>query len=230
MERGIYTPLDIPSFQLPFLNSLLIANIPQLVLTFTYYCYNNVLTSMLAAAEYSTYGDSSKPLRVSRPEKDSEQKSTCWLSIPYHYAVPMLLFSTVLHWLISQSFYYISITPDPSEGLGTYSTRSLAYSPLAIFVAILVGALMIFILLCLCFRRFTSRVSLAGTCSAAISAACHPPRDEDLDTAALGQLKWGETVEPPVWAVGRLEGTGNKGHCSFTSMETTKPLATRLYA
>ncbi|KAF9883636.1 hypothetical protein FE257_003108 [Aspergillus nanangensis] len=39
---------------LPMLAFVAIANIPHLVLTCTYYCYNNLLTSMLAAAEYTS--------------------------------------------------------------------------------------------------------------------------------------------------------------------------------
>lgn len=90
------------------LDSVVVANIPQLLITMSYYGYNNSMTTMLAAAEYDSYGVSSKSLRVTWPEKDSQQKSTYWLSIPYQYAVPILVLYVVLHWLVSQSTFYVA--------------------------------------------------------------------------------------------------------------------------
>ncbi|KAJ9492264.1 hypothetical protein VN97_g996 [Penicillium thymicola] len=46
---------------LPTLSSVVIANIPQLIITVSYFFYNSVLTSMLATAEYSSYGQARSP-------------------------------------------------------------------------------------------------------------------------------------------------------------------------
>jgi hypothetical protein len=216
------------------LGSVVVANIPQLILTLSYYCFNNVMTSMLAAAEYDSYAVQYKPLRVTRPVKNSQQRSTYWLSVPYKYAVPILVIYMVLHWLVSQSIYYVLIIPYTTRGEADWDQRvsCLAFSPLLIFCSVLVGSLMICLLIVLAFKRLKSAMPLAGACSAAISAACHPPKDEDPDTIALGPIKWGETMELSSDVIDGFQHDidDGKGHCSFTSLDTVKPKLGKLYA
>lgn len=215
------------------LSAVVYANIPQLVITVSYYCYNAVLTSILAAAEYSSYGVKRKALRVTWPIKDSQQRSTYWLSIPYRYVAPILALYMVLHWFVSQSIFYLMLItylpndqPDPDNTMS-----SVGYSSTPIFLSILVGAVMMVILFALAFRKFKSAMPVAASSSAAISAACHAPKDEDLDMAALGLVKWGQTISPPVWVMERFHGIDDQhGHCSFTSLDTVSPSLTKLYA
>ncbi|KAJ6000823.1 hypothetical protein N7481_001232 [Penicillium waksmanii] len=222
------------SMGLTMLASVVIANTPQLAITISYYCYNAVLTSMLAAGEYSSYGASSKALRVTWPVKGSQQRSTYWLSIPYKYGVPILVLYMTLHWLVSQSiFYLLLITYDPAnEPVPGLEISSLGYSSSPIFLSIIVGSIMVLVLIVLAFRKFKSTVPVTGSTSVAISAACHLPRDEVGETAVLGLVKWGETTMSPDWAMGSFGGIddGQKGHCSFTSLETKKPTLMKLYA
>lgn len=110
------------------------------------------------------------------------------------------------------------------------SVSSINFSPLPIFLALLVGAVMLCLLVALAFRRFKSVMPLAGSCSAAISAACNPPKDE-ADTAVLGPVMWGETVVPSAWVMDHFDkDVERKEHCSFTSLNTARPELTRLYA
>lgn len=214
------------------MGSLVLANTPQLLITVSYYYYNSVLTSMLASAEYSSYGISRKPLRVTWPVKGSQQRSTYWLNIPYLYGVPILLMYMVLHWLVSQSVFYLVFIPYNVRGqpYSRFESRSISYSNLPILCSCVVGFVMVFILIGLAFRKLKSVMPLAGSCSAAISAACHPPRDENLDTATLGQIMWGETITRPAWMTVQFDENGDQsGHCSFTSMDTVTPSLTKLY-
>ncbi|PYI07192.1 hypothetical protein BO78DRAFT_443434, partial [Aspergillus sclerotiicarbonarius CBS 121057] len=153
------------------------------VLTLTYYWYNQILTNMLANAECS-YGVKRKSLRATWPAKDSQQRSTYYLIRPYRYSLPLLVVSILLHWLVSQSFFYDK-------------TSELGFLGLPIFLSLIVGSIMLFALIGLSFRKYPSTILVVGSCSAAISAACHPPKDEDLDNAALGLLMWGETLPMP---------------------------------
>lgn len=216
------------------LDSVVVANIPQLVITMSYYGYNNLMTTMLAAAEYDSYGVSYKSLRVTWPEKDSQQKSTYWLSIPYQYAVPTLVLYVVLHWLVSQSIFYVLRIPYTTQGEAVWSNSisTLGFSPLPIFCALLVGSFMICLLILLSLKRFKSNMPLAGSCSAVISAACHPPKYENPDSIALGLVKWGETRSSSGEVVDgfRREIDDGKGHCSFTGLDTVQPALTNLYA
>ena len=91
----------------------------------------------------------------------------------------------------------------------------LTLSPLALTIGlILVSALVLTGL-----RKFPSGMPLASTCSAAISAACHPPLPED-EEAYMFPVQWG--------VVGRdAEGVE---HCSFTTArDVAAPVAGCLY-
>lgn len=213
------------------LASVVVANIPQLAITISYYCYNAVLTSMLAASEYNSYGANRKSLRVTWPVKGSQQRSTYYLSVPYKYGVPVLILYMLLHYLVSQSIFYILlIAYDPQDVMDTGTTiSSLGYSSMPIFLSILVGTIMVLLLIVLAFRRFKSNMPIPESSSVAISAACHLPKGEDGNVAVLEKLKWGETPVPAAWIVDTFDDE-QKRHCSFSSLEVQKPSLMSLYA
>ena len=66
------------------------------------------------------------------------------------------------------------------------------------------------------FRVYDAGMPLAGSCSAAISAACHP-KQQDKDMSVL-PVKWGAE-----------KTTGPIGHCSFSSFEVDMPIADEEY-
>lgn len=70
---------------------------------------------------------------------------------------------------------------------------------------------------------------LAGSCSAAISAACHPPEDVDKARAAHGELVWGDTGLPMRWQ-NRQDDDVRKGRCSFALLDAKRPSLHKLYA
>lgn len=116
--------------------------------------------------------------------------------------------------------------PDTSSEIS-----SLASSRAPLFISVVLGAFMICVLFGISFRKFKSDMPLAGTCSAAISAACHPLSDEDKENAVLGQIGWGETIPSPAWMTEEAdESPGQRGHCSFTSMEAMRPNPRKSYA
>lgn len=89
-----------------FMRMVLLVNLPQLVLAILYFLYNSTFTCMLAAAEWSRYGQHRKGLRVTSPT--NAQRSTYWLQLPWSYGLPLAIMSSVLHWLISQSIFLAS--------------------------------------------------------------------------------------------------------------------------
>lgn len=110
-------------------------------------------------------------------------------------------------------------------------TNTLGVSPLPIFLACLITWLLFLLLLALAFQRLKSPIPLPGTCSAAISAACHPPREVCTETVALGELMWGETGLPADWGTDESDDDNNRrGHCSFTPLDARQPDLDKLYA
>lgn len=173
----------------------LLANIPQIIVSVAYFLYNNMLTTMLLAAEYNDYAIERKPLRVSWAK--GLQRSTYYLSLPYRYSIPLMICNTILHWLVSQSFFFVEVVLyDMAGELTAERLIACGYSPIALMVAILLGFVMVCIILGMGFRRFRTNMPLAVSCSAAISAACHPPPGDD--DHALKPVMWGETSAPQV--------------------------------
>jgi len=213
--------LAIGSYQTTAANVLayiLLANLPQTNLSLLYLMYNSLYTCMLQADEWSHYAHSRKALRVTSPV--GKQRSTYYLTLPYTYAIPLLFFSGLMHWLVSQSIFLARITVYTLDGVEDTknSIATCGYSSIAIIFVLIVGGIMLLISLATGFRRFKPGIPLASSCSAAISAACHAPRD-DGDAAVL----------PVMWGVVKEEVNG-VGHCSFTSDEVVSPVKTRLYA
>lgn len=59
---------------------VLIANLPQLILSLLYTALNGMWTAMLVGVEWNTYGQEHKGLRTSSPV--GNQRRTYWLSLP----------------------------------------------------------------------------------------------------------------------------------------------------
>lgn len=202
------------------IGSILLANTPQAILSYLYVCYNALFTCMFVQHEVAQYSKIRKPLRVTSPV--SQQRSTFWLQIPYRYAMPLIALSVLLHWMASQSFFVVSITiinkdkePDAARKLST-----CGYSPVAIILTTCIGCIIALGGLVLAVRRFPPGMPLISSCSAAISAACHPPED-DQHCAQL-PVKWGVVQES--------NSVFKVGHITFAGIPVTEPLDGKTYA
>lgn len=83
---------------------------------------------------------------------------------------------------------------DMAGRLTTERLIACGYSPIALMVAILLGFVMVCTILGMGLKHFRTNMPLAVSCSAAISAACHPPPGHD--DHALKPVMWGETSTP----------------------------------
>ncbi|KAI2477405.1 hypothetical protein Ptr902_11030 [Pyrenophora tritici-repentis] len=213
---------NLLNIRTPLLRGVLLANIPQALFSYLYLAFNALYTTMLVAAEWSSYGVDRKTLRVTAPA--GQQRSTYWLGLPYRYAIPMTITSGLLHWLASQSFFkvQIAITDTHTRDIvGEIST--CGYSPIAIILTTVLAS--VIALGGAISRRlwYPAGIPLVGSNSAAISAACHAP-PEDVD-ASLLPVQWGAVTH------GREDGNGNEkiGHCCFSSLPVETPIAGRMY-
>ncbi|OJD36457.1 uncharacterized protein BKCO1_110001 [Diplodia corticola] len=205
------------------LGSVLLANLPQALLSYLYLVFNALYTCMLLTREWTQYLAHRKPLRVTCPA--GRQRSTYWLHLPYRYSAPLLVASGLLHWLASQSLFLVQVTVLAEADRDPAAARQIStcgYSPVAIILTVAVGSLIMLGGLALALRRYPAGMPLASSCSATISAACHPPED-DVDASVL-PVQWGVVREPAGW------GPGEVGHCSFSSFEVKAMVRGRLYA
>ncbi|PLB53494.1 hypothetical protein P170DRAFT_463166 [Aspergillus steynii IBT 23096] len=233
----------IAQIQSTMLANVLLANVPQLIVSISYYFYNALMTSMIVSAEYDSYAlgspgvDSAgnptlrpnKPLRVTGVAEGAQRRSF-FLGLPSQYSLPLMICYTVLHWLVSQSLFYIRVCLYDVHGryVESADVNACGWSPMAIIFALALGGLMFLMPFLMGMRRFRSRIPLAASCSVAISAACHPPMGDSY--AAYGNVVWGEII-PTMGCIGDESESQEKGipHCSFTSQEVRVPSVNTVY-
>ncbi|GME48433.1 hypothetical protein GTA08_BOTSDO06373 [Neofusicoccum parvum] len=100
---GVFTQRSLGALIL----MVLIANFPQAYLSLFYLLFNGLITNMALAGEWSRYAYKRRALRVSEPR--GEQCSTYFLQVPYRIGMPLMVSSTLLHWVISQSVFLANI-------------------------------------------------------------------------------------------------------------------------
>lgn len=122
---------------------------------------------------------------------------------------------------MSQSLFLALVDVVDSNGEldDSNSISTVGYSCIPIFFAIIVGVVAVTAGVLNGFRRYNASIPLVGSCSAAISAACHRPSDDS--SASQLPLKWGCI---------NTDSGNNIGHCSLSSFEVTAPEDGLFYA
>lgn len=107
--------------------------------------------------------------------------------------------SGMLHWIASQAIFLARVEIRPiSPELSRYKMpdarfiSTAGFSTIGIIFMIPAGGITILAALMLGFRKYRNDMTLAGSCSAAIAAACHP-RETEEENAVLRPLMWGDT-------------------------------------
>jgi len=207
------------------------ANSFQVLVSSLYLFYNNILTHQLIAAELLNFLREKKTLRVSFPQH-SLQRSSYFLSLPWRYALPLMLGFITLHWLVSQSVFTVQTTAygPGQDGAPIPSTNAsrLGYSPLGILLTTIVGAVLILALVVNSCRRYKSvvpaRLPRMATDSNTIRALCcsaNEDREAHLYPVQLGIVVRGLEGEIPDGCEGRLAFS--------TDTEMVEPEGGRLY-
>ncbi|KAF7586419.1 hypothetical protein BBP40_008926 [Aspergillus hancockii] len=204
------------------ISNTLVANTPQLIFPILYFAFNGIFTTMTLAAEWSRYANHQKGLRVSS-NPELSQRSSYFLSLPYRFALPSLAFSAVLHWLTSQSLFLVGIKSYTAalERNPKRDVPTCGHSSPATVSSIAVGVMMIVWLVGFSFKRVGSGMPVAGSCSLAIAAACHPTLTFVGEDYAEEEGKLGTELLPVGWGVTYVDADG-EGQCSFAS-EVTMP-------
>jgi hypothetical protein len=185
-----------------------LANMPQLFLSFAYLNINTICTSMACAQEWNRLATSRKYLRVTKPV--GQQRSTYFLQLPYRWSIPLMAISGILHWLLSQTFFLVRI-----DYFGSASASFISrcgFSVLCLMVFIGVALLLLTAIGVIGFWKMPMKMPIAGSCSLAISAACHPLADE-IDPQ----------LEMVQWGVVKVREGEDHGHCSLSSKPVTEP-------
>ncbi|KAL8879876.1 MAG: hypothetical protein Q9198_002600 [Flavoplaca austrocitrina] len=214
------------------LTLIFVANSPQLILSIVYFSYNGLITFMLMADEWSGFSSERKGLRVT--SASGAQRSTYRLQIPYRYAVPLITVSVVMHWLVSQSLYVSILKYYDQDGVYEYDLIwGCGFLPRAILITICLGVVVLMVGIVMGFRKYKPGIPLVGSCSSAISAACHPPQGDDKPSRKA--VRWGSCGPTSTLGMTRdnstlSSGESEIGHCSLTSFSVEPPVEGALYA
>lgn len=212
--------------------NLLVANAAQLVISMVYLSTNSLLSAMTLAVEWSRFAVQRRGLRVSSSPQVAQRRSY-FLSLPTYFTLPFMLLCALLHWLISQSLFLFSVEAYSVDHVRDTSSDLItcAFSPVAIVSAVSVAVAIALCVSGLACRHFASGMPVAGSCSLAIAAACHPYFDPNyLGGDRIAEIQFfGEDVAllPLKWGAVRLEGA--LGHCTFSADEVDVPVEGRVY-
>ncbi|KAF2023080.1 hypothetical protein EK21DRAFT_95204 [Setomelanomma holmii] len=191
------------------IGGVLLANSPQAVLSYLYVAFNTLYTSMLIGKEWSSYMHERKALRVTTPV--AQQRDTYWLSVPFRYAIPMTITSiTVTGTTTSSNVRLVR----PLEQIST-----CGFSPFAIILSTVTATVIAIGGIATGRMKYPAGMPMASSCSAAMSAACHPPPG-DVD-AHLLPVQWGAVTH------GVNQDNEEVGHCSFSSWPIELPVPGR---
>ncbi|KAI1324847.1 hypothetical protein F5Y16DRAFT_379730 [Xylariaceae sp. FL0255] len=183
--------------------AVLLANSPQIFLAIWYLTFNNLLTRLQLAREWSKLSEGYHPLRVTDPK--GAQFSTYRLQLPYGYSLPLLFLSIGLHWLFSNSIfafvssgsYYIGrdMSTINEPGLPSNTIATVGYSAPSVLLVLVLAVVLILIPPILSLNRLPEGSIITGTNSLAISAACHS-LTRPLDARGGGKSLNGSCSDP----------------------------------
>lgn len=217
------------------LRNIVASNTPQLALAFAYYIWNSQALVMITAKEYDSFAASpdgvdtthyqqpKRSLRMTYAREGTEQRNSHFFTIPLRYWIPMTALWTLLQWLASQTIFFARLDLlSHWLKITEFSISQVGYSVLGMicfFVVSLVVFLWGAVLSC---KNIDNRMPLAATCSAALSAACHP-RHTSLKHFEK-KIHWGVERQG--------EGSLSSGlqRCTFTSLDARYPTFDEIYA
>lgn len=210
--------IPLPKGNRGIMASVLLSNSPQAILSYLYVTYNGLFSCMLLVSEWNGFAHERKPLRVTSPT--GKQRSSYWLQLPYKYGIPLLVMSGMLHLLVSQSIFSarVLVFDYKNEEKTSASIFTAGYSPIAIIIVIILGSIAIIFGILTGSRKCQVGMPLVGSCSAAISAACHH-FSNDPDAALL----------PVMWGTIESEDEDKIGHCCFSSLDVSPPIEGDVY-
>lgn len=228
---GTATPYTTFLFPHPITKTqmALLACLPQLLLATLYLVTNSHLTTYYLSHEFTLYATGPRPLRVSA-SRAGAQTTSLYLTLPRPVSWLLLALFVTMGFVLSQAVFPAIITISPST-TDQSQIIAIALSSHALLVLLALLFALIVMVIGLGLRRAPAAALVSGqekgnplalkggSCSAVVSAKCHP---------ATGELEpWRREL---TWGV-VSEGMGVKeSRCAFSAMSVGAVDVGRPYA
>lgn len=189
-ELSYYRPITLrtPTSNRGLLANLLGLGSMHLAISMTYLLYNHLWSRMLAAAELNAFVKIRGRLRVTLPVRGAQ--STYHLSIKPQFSALLIIALILIHFFTTRALNVVAI--QTYDIMGRYSHQRITYaiSTASAVLALGLGFLMLCALTFGLGRRLHTAMPVLGTCSMAISAACHA----DNVVMSLAQVGYGKNA------------------------------------
>ncbi|KAK9415401.1 putative DUF6536 domain-containing protein [Seiridium unicorne] len=239
--QGVSTPFGISTPYTTFLlpspatesQMALLVCLPQLLLAILYMVTNSHLTTYYVSHELTLFALGPRPLRVSS-DPAGKQTTSLFITLPRPISWALLVLFVAMGFTLSQAVFPAVITLSPSISTSSSDQNQIiavAFSTQALLVLLALLFILIVLVVSLGLRRAPAAalvngqergnplVLKGGSCSAALSAKCHP---------APGEVEpWKQDL---TWGV-VAEGVGmREGRCAFSALSVGAVDVGRTYA
>ena len=120
--------------------------------------------------------------------------------------------SGLLHWLTSQSLFLavVDIRDPVGKSRSQLPRYAVGYSCIAIIFVLTLGVLALVTAAGIGYKRFAAEITTVGSCSAAISAACHAS-DAHPEEIVGKKIGWGDVGSEPYLGIRHLTFSSEEG-------------------
>jgi hypothetical protein len=179
-----YRPLGFPIL-------VMIANSPQIWLSVGYLLWNAQVTRIWMEHEWRSYYRKPHIPRVSQITDEPGVRATRWLQLPYWVTAILMMLSTTMHWLLSQTLMVVEI--NAPDGTKFY----LNYSPFAILCIGTVATVLVLGMTIYYFIPIRTNMPLMAGSARVVFESCRRLRSKLPRTG----IAWGD-ISTSTWLAG----------------------------
>jgi hypothetical protein len=192
-----------PSSMFPLL--VIIGNSPQLWLSFGYLLWNNQVTRIWIEREWRAYYQKCHIPRVSYDTDEVGFRPTRWLQLPYWLTGSLMVISTLMHWLVSQTLFVVEILAQGNNHFYYLNFSPLAIILIGVVATVLVVAITVYYYIpvrtWMPFMAGSARVVFGSCTRLSSKLPVHGLAWGDVSTPTERLAGFGETVRPLVMGV-----------------------------
>ncbi|KAI5196563.1 hypothetical protein E4T38_08444 [Aureobasidium subglaciale] len=189
-ELSSYQSLNLlsPTSGRGYLANLLGLGAIHIPISILHLFYNHLWSRMLAAAELNACARTRAPLRVTLLTQGASR--THYLNIKPHFAALLITALVFIHFLTSQALHMVAI--QTYDVMGNYSHQRISHgiSTSSAILALVIAFVMLCVLAIGLEKKLDAGMPVLGTCSSAISAACHVYDGGE----GIGQVRYGRNA------------------------------------